>query len=211
MTLPTVLHQTDDWMVIDKPAGMHSVARGDDVTNTVQGWLADHDPAQSGLRESGLVHRLDLGTSGCLLAARTEEVRESLWNRMRGDAIRKRYIALVDGSIPPEGSFDLYFTSRYKRSKKITARQQGDPRDLGRCSWWTVDRAGSRCLLGVELIGGGRRHQIRAGFAYLGVPLLGDELYGGDSWSEDRPALHAAGLRVDDQDVESPLPFGLHS
>ena len=211
MIEPRLIHRTDDWLVVDKPAGMHSVARGGDDVNTVQGWLSGIDPVQATLEESGLVHRLDLGTSGCLLVARSAEAREDLRGRMRGNTIRKRYVALVEGHLPAEGSFELYFTSRYKRSRKITARASGDPRDRGRCSWWTIDRLGNRRLLGIELEGGGRRHQIRAGMAHLGAPLLGDALYGGGRWSDDRPALHAAGLLLDGHEIESPLPFGLNS
>ncbi len=209
MIEPSLIHETEGWMVLDKPAGMHTVARPGDTSNSVQGWLRANRPELGGIDESGLVHRLDQGTSGCLLVARTPDEHRRLRGRMREESIRKHYLALVDGPIDSEGRFNLYFTSRYKRSKKVTTRVTGAQRDLGRCAWWTRERDGDRRLLEIELLGGGRRHQVRAGLAHIGAPLLGDTLYGGSEWTEPRPALHASLLRFDGEQIESAPPFGL--
>ena len=207
MNEPSILHETSGWFVLEKPAGMHTVARAGGSGDSVEDWLRRHRPELGGLEESGLVHRLDQGTSGCLLVAKTPDERVRLRGRIQEESIRKNYVALIEGPIDDDGRFNLFFTSRYKRSKKITTRSTGSERDRGRCAWWTLERDGERRLVEIELLGGGRRHQVRAGFAHLGAPLLGDELYGGAPWSAARPALHASRLRFEGEDVVSPPPF----
>jgi len=120
----------------------------------------------------------------------------------------------------------------------VSVRDRGEPRELGRCRWRrltgadaapfvradaatappqsaiadleSVARIAARFgdLVEVELIGPGRRHQIRAGFAHLGFPLCGDALYRGDAPLPglDGPALHAWRITIDGETVESPLP-----
>ena len=209
MKMPSILHEAPGWFVLDKPAGMHTVARAGGDGDSVEDWLRVHHPDLSGLEESGLVHRLDHGTSGCLIVARTPDERLRLRGRIQEESIRKNYVALVEGPIEDDGRFNLFFTSRYKRSRKITTRSTGSERDRGRCAWWTLEREGDRRMIEIELLGGGRRHQVRAGFAHLGAPLLGDDLYGGAAWSGVRPALHAARLRFEGEDIRSPVPFGV--
>ncbi len=209
--LPDVLAQCDDWMVISKPTGWHSVrlARSDeqDVDAPIlQDWMERRFPAQAELPEAGLVHRLDYLTSGCILAARSTESAARLKALIAAPerGIEKTYLAMVQGEIGP-GSFDLYFHSRYRRSRRITVRNTGSERERGRCRWRVRQTQGDRALLEVELIGPGRRHQIRAGLAHLGHPLLGDDLYGGPDWG-GRFGLHAWRLVIDGQCIEAPAP-----
>ena len=214
MSEPFVLHEADDWLVIEKPAGLHTVARkkvepsdSDELGDSVEAWLRTHRPELAGLNEAGLVNRLDFGTSGCVLVARSEKEQERLRIGMRDGSIGKSYHALVEGGLSETGRFKLYFTSRYKRSKKVTVRDSGDTRHLGRCAWHVRARHQGVLLLEIELRGAGRRHQVRAGFAHLGAPLLGDALYGGAPWAYDRPALHAWKLHIDGETVESVSPL----
>ncbi|MBC8289002.1 MAG: RNA pseudouridine synthase, partial [Planctomycetes bacterium] len=80
---PTILHRTEQWLVLNKPSGWHTVAgRGDEPD--VESWLRAKVPACSGLDEGGVVHRLDLPTSGCLLAATDETIRATLREAMSG-------------------------------------------------------------------------------------------------------------------------------
>ncbi|MBM4113396.1 MAG: RNA pseudouridine synthase [Phycisphaerae bacterium] len=224
---PSILRETSEWLVVDKPAGWHSVAlpstnddpssasRGDsssapDSGATVEAWLRRRKPELAALHEAGLVHRLDRETSGCLLAAKHEGARAALRDAMSREdrAIRKVYLAVTAPGAPDAGSFTLHFHGRHKRSSKVTVSERGEAQERGRCRWSRISRGEPGDLLEVELIGPGRRHQIRAGFAHLGFPLAGDALYGGGPPLPGLAgaALHAWMLEIDGGRVVSPAP-----
>ncbi len=220
---PTLLHEGGEWLVVNKPAGWHSVAQeGSDHEQSVAAWLGARESVLLALPEAGLVHRLDRSTSGCLLVARNEEMREDLRESMSIASgpwsSRKTYLALVAPGIDETGSFDLCFSGRYKRSAKVTATKSGPEEQRGKCAWKVLRAAKKRApsatpaafdLVEIDLIGPGRRHQIRAGFAWLRFPLAADDLYGGGtcSGSPHGAALHAHRLRVRGVDVEAPKPL----
>jgi 23S rRNA pseudouridine1911/1915/1917 synthase len=246
---PAILGGSAEWLVIDKPAGWHSVAlRTSDGAPTIEEWLAAAHPTQSTLSESGLVQRLDRWTSGCMLAGRSADAVELLRCRVSsGAGLRKTYLALVTPGLAAQGTWTLHFTSRHRGSERVTVGRRGEERSRGECRWALLSAADSAArrrtladtappavgpargaaprgrgepaaafdLLEVELVGAGRRHQIRAGFAFLGHPLAGDGLYGGPALEaevdegilHDRPALHAHRIEVDGVRVESPPPW----
>ena len=205
MSEPRVVQEIEGGFVVDKPSGWHTVAgRGEPCIET---WLGEQDPEQLHLPEAGLVHRLDHGTSGCLLVAKDLESSERYQEGMRNESIHKRYMVLVRGRMQRDGFFLRYFTSRYKRSKKITVSETGIKKHQGSCKWSVVGTQGNRTLIDLKLMGPGRRHQVRAGLASLGFPIIGDELYGGVR--AERLMLHASRLSSPTFSVDIPAPFGL--
>lgn len=208
---PSVLHEGPEWLALAKPAGVHSVAQRNGAVASVEAWLRGARPELAALEECGLVHRLDLDTSGCIVVAKDPATRARLREAFsgRGGDVRKTYLALAEGLVH-EGGFALSFTSRHKGSAKVTVRPSGEPESIGRCRWRVRPRdplaaADVRTtLLEVELLGPGRRHQIRAGLASLGHPLVGDALYG--ARSDGTPRLHAWRIALDGISVEAPPP-----
>lgn len=186
-------------------------------------WLAAQHPPQAYLPDAGLVQRLDHCTSGCVIAAKNESMHRVLRDAVsdRGErSIAKVYLALVKRGLEPQGRFELVFSSRHKGSAKVTVRRDGDG-ERGECRWRVVrasasgDTDSTRTaaafdLIEIQLQGPGRRHQIRAGMAFLGHPLAGDSLYRGESlsppWCGGCFALHAWRVTVDGVLVESPPP-----
>lgn len=216
---------------MQKPAGWHSVeARSSSGGEVLARWLAGNHPAQAQLPDAGLVHRLDQCTSGCMIAAKNAAVHSVLRGAVSGrgePCIRKVYLALVSRGIAGQGRFELLFSSRHKGSAKVTVCREGVG-ERGVCSWRLVRAAVAATsgedasdvaaaafdLIEVEVHGPGRRHQIRAGMAFMGHPLAGDLLYRGmptcpPVWGGCF-ALHALRVSIADVIVESPRPPWAH-
>ncbi|MDZ4830128.1 MAG: RNA pseudouridine synthase [Phycisphaerae bacterium] len=215
MQLPSLILDTGRWLVIDKPAGWHSV-RGatqarDDGVGVVETWLAAWRTELGALPESGLVHRLDRDTSGCLVVATDPEAHGDLVRRFRESVrVRKTYLArcraaLAEAQPAESGDVTLHFSSRYKGSAKVTVAREGEAKHAGSFRWRVLARddvAGD--LLELDLLGPGKRHQLRAGCAFLGFPLVGDTLYAGTASAGLQ--LHAWRVVIDDRIVEAPPP-----
>ena len=168
-----VLH-ADDWLVaIDKPAGLLSVPlderRGQSALARVREALSR--PGRP--VRVWPVHRLDRGSSGVLLFARTAEVRDAL-QASWGEA-QKTYLALVEGRPePPQGVIDAPLFEDRSLSVRVGPRPGAKP---ARTRYRTLESVRGRSLLEVEL-DTGRKHQIRAHLASIGNAIVGDERYG---------------------------------
>lgn len=179
----------DPWIVVvNKPAGMLSVPGKNGLDSVLQRLQKLYPDADSPL----LVHRLDMDTSGLLLAAKTKEMHQCLQTLFETRQIRKRYTAILQGNPQQdEGTIDLPlspdFTDRPRQQvnrelgKKAVTRFRVEKRSAGKTwvSFWPLT---------------GRTHQLRVHAAHpegLDCPILGDVLYGTKA---DRLYLHAAEL-----------------
>lgn len=173
------------WVGVDKPAGcgVHPLhpAQQDTVLNAV---VARHPEivgvGEGGLR-SGVVHRLDVDTTGALLFATSE----AGWRRLRGafsaHQVEKRYLALVRGRFEGPGRIELALAVKRHRPARVEVVELSAGR-LCRQRVRVLRRFAGATLVEVELETG-FLHQIRASLAHLGHPVLGDREYG----QADRP------------------------
>ncbi|SEN72267.1 RluA family pseudouridine synthase [Lihuaxuella thermophila] len=186
-----IIYEDPDLMVIDKPAGVavHPVRKTDRHT-LVHGIL--HVWRQRGYEATVRpVHRLDRWTSGLILVAKNAYMHQLLDRKLRQKQIKRSYLAIVGKPLPePEGTIDQ---SIGRDPGHPTRRRVTPEGDRAVTHYRVLNQSAQGSLVQVELETG-RTHQIRVHFAYLGAPLLGDSLYGGDVHLIGRQALHSARL-----------------
>jgi 23S rRNA pseudouridine1911/1915/1917 synthase len=217
-----VLVETADAVVVDKPAGQPSAPLRPGETGTVANALVGRYPEMAGVgfhpREPGLLHRLDTGTSGVLVAARSADAFATLSGALKAGKLEKHYLAIVEDREMPEAGFvDIPLAPHPKDSRRVLACLH--PRDVERLEprfasteYRVERRAGGRALVWVKAAKA-LRHQIRAHLSAVGCPIVGDELYGAEAVPDfGRHALHAAfvgwkgGGDVAAFEARSPLP-----
>jgi 23S rRNA pseudouridine1911/1915/1917 synthase len=197
-----VLLETDSYVVVDKQAGVPSHPLREGELGTLAGALVARYPEMRGVgyrkREPGILHRLDSGTSGLMLAARNQQTFDQLRRMLRAGEIEKKYLARCVGVVPAPMVIDTPIATDPRDRRKV--RVCTDPREvkrLGAQSARTEVLSSTPAEHGslVELrANNARRHQIRVHLASIGHPLLGDSLYGGPPL--DHHLLHATSLRV---------------
>ena len=211
-----------DLIVVDKPAGLvvHPGA-GHDSRTLVHGLLARY-PDIAGVGDPhrpGIVHRLDRGTSGLLVVARTERAHQLLVEQMRAHQPERVYCALVQGHPEaPSGLIDAPIGRSSRNPQRMTLTDRGRPARTR----YTVERRYAQparvALLECQLETG-RTHQIRVHLRAIGHPVIGDPTYGpgraDDVFGLSRPFLHARSLSFSHPvsgrtvQAESPLPDDL--
>lgn len=187
-----IVYEDDDLIVLNKPAGLvvHP-APGNDF-GTLANALAYHCKQLSnraGTIRPGIVHRLDKGTSGLMMAAKNESAHLHLADQFRERTVFKSYVALVHGFVDRSSGSIEQPLSRDPRNRTRMAVAAGGRPSL---SLYRVrNRYNDFTLLDVELKTG-RTHQIRVHLAWLKHPVVGDEVYGGgrDNTVKD-PVLRA--------------------
>ena len=170
-----VIHQDDDLLVVDKPAGMLSVpGRGPDKQDCLSARVQTLYP------DALVVHRLDMATSGLMLLARGLAAQRALSQAFAERRVLKRYVAMVAGELaspgPDWGVIDLPIAADWPRRP---LRKIDHQRGKASVTRWRVaardpDRSATRLELEPET---GRSHQLRVHLQALGHPILGDPLY----------------------------------
>jgi 23S rRNA pseudouridine1911/1915/1917 synthase len=208
-----IVHDDPDLVVIDKPAGMvvHPAAghHSGTLVHALLG-LGGAWSTMGGAARPGIVHRLDKGTSGLILAARTDQAHRALAAQLADRTLSRTYLAIVRGAVLPADRVVEGPIGRHPRDRVRMAVVEGGR--AARTRVRAVEHRGGHTLVQCEL-DTGRTHQIRVHLAALGHPVAGDDLYGrrrpGDP---ERPMLHAHRLRFrhprtgDVVTFESPAP-----
>jgi 23S rRNA pseudouridine1911/1915/1917 synthase len=175
-----VMYQDEDIVVVDKPAGVvaHPTVGFDGPT--VAGALLARgiQLSTSGAQErQGIVQRLDVGTSGLMMLAKSELAYSRLKQAFRDRAVHKLYHAIIQGHPDPsEGTFDAPIGRHPKAEFKFAVVEGGKP-SVTHYKTLELFPASSLCEVNLET---GRTHQIRVHFSAFKHPLVGDTMYGAD-------------------------------
>ena len=180
-----ILYEDDYLLVINKPEGMLSVPGKGDVDSVYQRLSILYPEATGPI----IVHRLDMATSGLLLAAKTKEAHQNLQAQFKNRTIQKRYIALLEGEVPQdEGEIRLPLCpDPLDRPRQIVSEEFGKP---ALTHYRVLERTSGKTLIAFYPQTG-RTHQLRVHAAHpqgLHCPILGDKLYGRKA---ERLYLHA--------------------
>ena len=201
------------WVAVDKPAGVPVHPLREDETGTLLNALVARHPEMHGVGEgalrSGVVHRLDVDTSGVMLFATEEESWRRIRDAFAAHRVHKEYRALVLGRLEGGGAIELPLLLARHRPARVRVASDAEaatsrgvwPAGL---SWSVVERFADATLVAVRPVTG-FLHQIRVTFAHLGFPLAGDRTYGPsrDATGARRHLLHAARVAVDEIDASA--------
>jgi 23S rRNA pseudouridine1911/1915/1917 synthase len=199
-----LLYEDEDFVVVNKPAGMVVHAGAGATKGTLVNALLYRLRELSGVGGTlrpGIVHRLDRGTSGAIIVARNDKAHRVLADQFRSRSVHKVYLALLHGRLARDaGSIALPIARDPRHRTRMSASQRKGR--AAQTDWRVLLRLGNFTLVAAEPRTG-RTHQIRAHFAATGHPLVGDTLYGAPEQARagrlllrslDRVFLHAARL-----------------
>ena len=177
--VPEVIYEDENVVVLDKPAGLLSMAKG------------EYCPENTLERYGLLVHRLDRDTSGVVIMAKNEETQKFLKKQFQARTTHKTYYAVTTG-VPKlaEARIDLPIMRDLKRPTTFRVEAGGKPAET---FYRVLESDGEHALVELKPTTG-RTHQLRVHLKYLGCPIVGDEVYGTEA--ADRMYLHAGKLEV---------------
>lgn len=190
-----VLHEDTELLMIDKPPGLVMHPGPGHWTGTLLNGLVHHvGPGEGRRARPGLVHRLDKGTSGVLVIAKTDAAHRDLSRQFHAHSVHRVYLALVAGAVRRGGLIDRALGRDPRDRRRVSARSAAPRRAV--TEYRVAERLGPDATLVEARPRTGRMHQIRVHLASIGHAVLGDASYGtapGDPVL-GRPMLHAAVL-----------------
>lgn len=197
-----ILYEDDSLLILNKPAGLVVHPSAGHETGTMVNALLAHCstlPGINGVQRPGIVHRLDKDTTGAIAVAKTEQAFHHLQEQFRTKTARRDYLAIVYGAPPQENGTIEQPIGRHpvERQKMAVVSEEKGRRAI--THWHIKERLGNYTLMEFELETG-RTHQIRVHSAFMGHPIVGDQVYGSSrkSINVNLPgqALHAWRLRL---------------
>jgi 23S rRNA pseudouridine1911/1915/1917 synthase len=218
-----IVHEDDSILVLNKPAGLVVHPAAGHPSGTLVNALLAHAPELAQLPRAGIVHRLDMDTSGIMVVARTLAAHHDLVAQLQARTVKRQYCAICIGAMTGGGTIDAPMGRHPRQRKKMAVLAAGGKPAV--THYRVVQRFAHHTRIEVKLETG-RTHQIRVHMAHRRYPLVGDPTYGGRpriprGASEalisalrgfPRQALHAQALGLihpataEDVRFECPLP-----
>ena len=212
-----IVHEDEAILVIHKPAGLVVHPGAGNPQGTLLNALLNHAPPLARLPRAGIVHRLDKDTSGLLVVAKSERVRQNLIEQLQARSVEREYLTIVNGVMVAGGTIDAAIARHRKQRTRMAVSERGKP---AVSHYRVIKKYRAHTLVQVKLESG-RTHQIRVHMAHLNYPVVGDPVYGGRlkipaGSSEDlknilrnfkRQALHALKLGLVHPQTGKPMQW----
>ena len=208
-----ILFEDEHIIVVNKQAGLLSVATDKMEPDTLHSRVVDYLKSENERLWAFIVHRLDRETSGVMIFAKHKWHKEYLQEQFANREVHRIYHALVEGK-PEKTSGTIQEWLLEDKFLKVKAVKKNHPRAKEAITHYNVEDNDDYASLIQLTIETGRRHQIRVGLANLGCPVVGDEAHGAEGNPIGRIALHATSLEFlhpendDPVRFEAPIPFG---
>jgi 23S rRNA pseudouridine1911/1915/1917 synthase len=222
-----ILFEDKSLLVLNKPAGLVVHPSAGHEEHTLVNALLHHCAGQlsgiGGVARPGIVHRLDIETSGCLVVAKNDETHIALSKQFAERRVGKIYNAIVCGELARDSGEIRAAIARHPSHRKRMTACDDDSGRAAHTSWLIIERLNAATLVEAR-IHTGRTHQIRVHFQFLGHPLVGDDTYGArpnarlkelTNYAAPRVMLHSRELSFihprteKEMTFESPLPEDL--
>ena len=208
-TLPkiNIIYEDNHLLVVEKPVGIpvqEDSSKDIDMITILKEYRKKKEN-KTGNAYIGLVHRLDRPVGGIMVFAKTSKAAARLSDEIRKNNFHKTYIAVVEGIIPKEGTFEDYLIKDQKQNKSyITTKEEGKYSCL---EYQLLSTKDNLSLVKINLLTG-RSHQIRVQFSSRKHPLVGDSKYGNNPNNTDI-ALYAKALSFIHPTTKEQLNFTL--
>lgn len=217
-----IIFENNDFLVIDKPAGIQIHPDAHEKENTVVNWLIAkypkiktvHDSSREAELRPGIVHRLDKDTSGVMVMAKNQKTFNALKKLFQSRKVKKTYMAIVQGILKEKiGTIETSLAKAANYKKQIIASSRTKTKIRPAFTGYSVLQEFKGYSLVEAYIKTGRTHQIRIHLWSIGHPVVGDQLYRSKGFGNnlaERQLLHAEkiGFKLGGKDFnfQSPLP-----
>ena len=199
-----ILFEDEAILVVNKPAGLLSVATDRLEQDTLHNRCVEYCRSQ---RKNGwcyIVHRLDKATSGIMVFAKSEKVKLELQDQFAQQLVHRHYVALVEGQAPA-GRADHNLTE--DKNLRVYVSDKKTKTSKRAVTTWDILAQGEHETLLSVVIETGRRHQIRVAMAENGTPVVGDKMHGAVTNLHGRICLHAVALEFLHPSNDDPVRF----
>ena len=188
-----IIFEDEYILVVDKPAGLLSVATEKLEKDTLHSRCVDHVKRQSERAWCHIVHRLDRDTSGVMVFAKNRETKEHLQTQFADRSVKRLYHALVEGRPEQNDGTDSSWLieDKHLHVKRVKSTFKGAKQSI---THWRLEDQDEFVSLIEVIIETGRRHQIRMAMQLIGCPIVGDTIHGAKTNPLNRICLHATTL-----------------
>ncbi len=215
-----IIYEDADLIVINKPVGMVVHPAPGNYSGTLVNALLHHcgDSLSGigGMIRPGIVHRIDKDTSGLLVVAKNDFAHSVLAEAIKNHDVKRTYIALLCGTLgDPKGTVDMPIGRHPTDRKKMSVIKDKSQHSRPAVTHWQTCEYYRGASMVVCRLATGRTHQIRVHMSYIGHPILGDPIYGGErgeAFEDNRKlitgqCLHAARLEFLHPRTGKPMSF----